>query len=136
MLATIIYYHGWCSTEQMSSYGYKMVIAVRDDLKLSKGKTAVQVAHASVNCAMASNKNDKKRFKAWHDEGQKKVAVRVPDLQQLFELKSRAESAGVVTSVISDAGHTEVAPGTVTCIGIGPADEVLIDRLTGDLKLM
>lgn len=120
----------------MSSYGYKMVIAVRDDLKLSKGKTAVQVAHAAVNCAMASSKNDKKRFKHWHDEGQKKVAVRVPDLQQLFELKTRAESVGVVTSVISDAGHTEVAPGTVTCIGIGPADDALMERLTGDLKLM
>ncbi len=120
----------------MSSYGYKMVIAVRDDLKLSKGKTAVQVAHAAVNCALACSKNDKKRFKAWHDEGQKKVAVRVADLPQLFDLKTRSEMAGVTTSVVSDAGHTEVAPGTVTCIGIGPADEALLDRLTGDLKLM
>ncbi len=119
-----------------SSYGHKMIIAVRDDLKLSKGKTAVQVAHASVNCALASSKNDKKRFKAWHDEGQKKVTLRLKDLQQLYELKSKVEAAGVTTSVISDAGHTEVEPGTVTCIGVGPADERLIDRLTGDLKLM
>ncbi len=120
----------------MSSYGYKMVIAVRDDLKLSKGKTAVQVAHAAVNCSLASSKGDKKRFKAWHEEGQKKVALRLKDLPQLYELKSRADAAGVTVSVVSDAGHTEVAPGTVTCIGVGPAEDALIDRLTGDLKLM
>ncbi|MDI3482264.1 MAG: peptidyl-tRNA hydrolase, family [Candidatus Methanomethylophilaceae archaeon] len=120
----------------MSPYSYKMVIAVRDDLKMSKGKTAVQVAHAAVNCSLISSKSDKKLFKAWYDEGQKKVALRVNDLEELFVLKYKAESERLVSSVITDAGQTELAPGTVTCIGIGPAEEEIIDRLTGDLKLL
>lgn len=120
----------------MSPFEYKMVIAVRMDLKLSKGKTAAQVAHAAVNCAFAAKKNSPKWFASWYDEGQKKVVVKVDDKVALFEVKSRADAASVVNSVIMDAGHTEVPAGTVTCLGIGPAPEDVLEKITGDLKLM
>jgi len=114
----------------------KLVIAVRRDLKLSPGKLAVQVAHASVSCALSARKNRPRWFKAWFDEGQKKVVVRVENLRELFELKEMAEARGLTTSLITDAGRTEVEPGTVTCLGLGPAPNPEIDRLTGDLPLM
>ncbi|MDD3398370.1 MAG: peptidyl-tRNA hydrolase Pth2 [Candidatus Methanomethylophilaceae archaeon] len=120
----------------MSSFEYKMVIAVRNDLKLSKGKTAAQVAHAAVNCAFASKKKSPKWFDSWYGEGQKKVVVKLDGKEALFEVKSRADAAGVVNSVITDAGHTEVPAGTITCIGIGPAPEDVLEKITGDLKLM
>ena len=41
---------------------YKQVILVRDDLKLPKGKLAVQSAHASLDAAM---KTDKKLMEKW-----------------------------------------------------------------------
>jgi PTH2 family peptidyl-tRNA hydrolase len=115
---------------------YKLVIVVRDDLKLSQGKLAVQVAHASVNCAMNAKKNQTKWYSAWHKEGQKKVVVRAFDLNQLYELKEHAEAQKLVSSLITDAGLTEVPPGTVTCLGIGPGPEHLVDKITGELKLL
>ena len=47
---------------------------------------------------------------------------------------SAAKRAGLITSVIEDAGHTEVAPGTVTCMGMGPDTEERIDKLTKNLQ--
>ena len=38
--------------------------------------------------------------------------------------------------MISDAGHTTVKPGTVTCLGIGPDITKRIDEITGNLKMM
>jgi peptidyl-tRNA hydrolase, PTH2 family len=114
----------------------KMIIVVRKDIKLSPGKLAAQVAHAAVNCAFQSKRRDPDGFESWYDEGQKKVVVKVKDLAELFQIKAAAESAGLVTSLITDAGHTELPPGTVTCLGVGPASETRIDKVTGHLGLM
>ncbi len=119
-----------------SHFEYKMVIAVRKDLKLSPGKLAAQVAHAAVTCALISKKRKPKWFEDWYDEGQKKVVVKVDDLRELHELKVAAEEAGLVTALITDAGHTELPPNTVTCLGIGPAPDAEIDKVTGHLGLM
>ena len=60
---------------------FKQVILVRDDLKLSKGKLAAQVSHASVDCLLKSDKDD---MLAWKDQGMKKVILRVKDLKEMF----------------------------------------------------
>ncbi len=118
------------------SFEYKMVIVIREDLGLSRGKTAVQVAHAAVSCALNAKKKRSIVFRKWFDEGQRKVAVKVKGLKELYELKSQAESMGIGTALISDAGLTEVEPGTVTCLGIGPDKSENIDRITGNLPLL
>jgi len=115
---------------------YKMVIAVRNDLRLSSGKLAAQVAHAAVNCAMAASKKKGDWYRRWYDQGQKKVVVRVENLEELLELKIIAESAGLLTSLITDAGHTELPPGTTTCLGLGPGPEETVDKVTGHLRLI
>lgn len=115
---------------------FKLVIVVRDDLKLTTGKLAVQVAHAAVNCALITKKNKSKWFTAWHKEGQKKVVVRAFDLDHLYELKAGAQNLNLGASLITDAGLTEVPPGTVTCLGIGPGPDEIVDKITGDLKLL
>ena len=114
---------------------YKLAVAVRNDLKLSKGKLAVQVAHASVICALKS-KNEKKWFKPWYDEGQRKIVVKAENLEMLYELKELATSKKLVTAIVEDAGLTEVPPGTVTCLGIGPGPENIVDEVTGKLPLL
>lgn len=115
---------------------YKLVIVVRDDLKLSTGKLAVQVAHAAVNCAFSTKKDHSKWYTSWHREGQKKVVVRCFDLEQLHELNHQAKGKHLATSLITDAGLTEVPPGTVTCLGIGPGPNEIVDSITGELKLL
>jgi PTH2 family peptidyl-tRNA hydrolase len=115
---------------------YKMVIAVRKDLKLSAGKMAAQVAHAAVNCALQAKRRKPEWFDKWHEEGQKKVVVKVANLEELLRLKVGAEDAGLVTSLITDAGLTELPPNTTTVLGIGPAPEEAIDHVTGHLGLM
>ena len=114
----------------------KLVVVVRTDLGLSKGKLAVQVAHASVNCAMQAARSRRKLYDEWYREGQKKIVAKVASLRELLELKSMAEVKGLITSLVTDAGLTQVPPGTTTCLGIGPAKAKDVDPLTGDLGLL
>ncbi|MEM3851605.1 MAG: peptidyl-tRNA hydrolase Pth2 [Methanomassiliicoccales archaeon] len=112
------------------------MVAVRNDLKLSPGKMAVQVAHAAVSCTIQCEKREKELFDAWYREGQRKVVVKAQGIDEIYLLKEIAYKKGVIFSVIEDAGLTEIPPGTVTCIGIGPGREEEIDPITRRLPLM
>ena len=112
---------------------YKQVILVREDLNLPKGKLSAQVAHAAVD---ASSKSDKKIIDSWKKDGGKKIVLKVNDEKELFKYKQMAEDIGLKTALITDAGHTVVEPGTITCLGIGPDEENKIDSVTGKLKMM
>ena len=112
---------------------YKQVILVRMDLKLTPGKMSAQVSHASVGAALKSDKDD---LKKWQHQGQKKIVLKVKDKAELLAYKNKAEDAGLVVSLVTDAGHTHLEPGTMTCLGIGPDDEDKIDEVTGNLKLI
>ena len=114
---------------------YKLVVVVRTDLGISKGKMAAQVAHAAVNCTLKSRKSDSANFRNWFDEGQKKVVVKGENESTLRTLQQHAREIGLVSSIVTDAGLTEVPPGTVNCLGIGPAPETQIDSITGDCAL-
>jgi PTH2 family peptidyl-tRNA hydrolase len=112
---------------------YKQVILARQDLKLPKGKLAVQVAHASLD---AASKSDKKTVEKWKSMSGKKVVLKVADEKELLKYMSMAENEGLKVSLIKDAGHTVLEPGTITCLGIGPDAEEKIDKVTGNLKMV
>ena len=112
---------------------YKQVILVRKDLKMSKGKMSAQAAHASVDAVL---KSDKAKVKAWQDEGMKKIVLKVKSKEEVYRYNQEAKDAGLKTAVITDAGHTVVEPGTVTCCAIGPDDEDKIDDITGELSIL
>lgn len=114
---------------------FKLVVVVREDLEMSCGKVAVQVAHAAVECAIKCYRKQRPVYNAWKNQGAKKVVVKTRSLEELLKLKKRAEDLGLITALISDAGRTELAPGTTTCLGIGPGPAQLIDRITGSLPL-
>ena len=111
----------------------KQVILVRQDLKLPKGKLAAQAAHASVECVL---KADKKDVANWRDNGMPKIVLKVEDEKELHKYIQIAKDDGLITSTITDAGHTVVEPGTVTCGGIGPNSKSKIDRIINTLKLL
>ncbi|MCY0849282.1 peptidyl-tRNA hydrolase Pth2 [Sulfuracidifex metallicus] len=118
----------------------KMVIIVRNDLQMGKGKVASQVAHAAVSLVLEIVQHEKVPFsdwlKEWLDEGQPKIVVKVNSEEELIQRINRARQEGLLTTLIHDAGRTQINPGTLTCGGIGPAPDHLIDKITGDLKLL
>ncbi|MCX6820823.1 MAG: peptidyl-tRNA hydrolase Pth2 [Candidatus Aenigmarchaeota archaeon] len=112
---------------------YKQAIIVRKDLGLGAGKTAAQVAHASVG---AMKKAGERAADEWESEGSKKVVLKVDGIAELMELKKKAGERKLPVFLVRDAGLTQVEAGTVTCLGIGPAEEGRIDELTSGLKLL
>ena len=111
----------------------KLVVLVRQDLKLPKGKLAAQVAHAAVEAAFNSSSS---KVDEWRSEGQKKVVLKVKDEKELLEYLNNARAAKLKATVITDAGRTCIAPGTRTCLGIGPDSEEKIDKVTGKLSML
>ena len=113
----------------------KQVIVVRTDLEMGKGKIAAQVGHA---CVLGAE-NVRKANPNWFDEwwkGQEKIVVKVTSFKELENVKKDAIDLNLPWSEVTDAGHTQIAPGTTTCISLGPAPSELIDKITGNLKLL
>lgn len=113
----------------------KQVIVVRTDLGMGKGKIAAQVGHACVLGAENVRRSHPEWFEKWWN-GQEKIVVKVNSLKELEQVKHGAMELGLPWSEVTDAGHTQIAPGTFTCLSIGPAPEDLVDKITGDLKLL
>ena len=120
----------------MLEFDFKQVIVVRSDLQMSKGKTAVQVAHAAVLSSEKARKYRTAWWREWLREGQCKVAVKVDRFEDLEKLMRRAEQMDLPLALVEDRGLTEIPPGTTTCLGIGPAPRELVDKITGDLPLL
>ena len=119
----------------MAAMEYKQVIVVREDLPISEGKRAAQVAHGALSAAHEAREDHGKWYKEWWREGQRKVVLRGRDLEHLRALREKARSLKLPCAMIEDAGLTELPPGTTTVLGIGPAPEHLIDQVTGNLPL-
>ena len=111
----------------------KQVILVRHDIKLPSGKLGAQVAHAAVEAVL---KSEAKIVKAWRNEGMAKIVLKVKDEKELLHYLQLAKDAGLTTALITDAGKTVVAPGTRTCLGIGPDEEEKLNSITGKLSLL
>jgi len=114
----------------------KQVIIVRSDLKIGKGKLSAHVAHASLDGYKRAEVYDERAVREWEESGQKKVVVKAKDERELIEIYEMAKQAGIPCALIHDAGLTQIAPGTLTALAIGPADEAEVNKLTGHLKLL
>ena len=114
----------------------KQAIVVRSDLGMGKGKLAAQAAHASLSAAEMTFNSRPSWYEDWKSEGQKKVVLKVGSESELDELYSMARHAKLPAALVVDRGLTQVEPGTVTCLGIGPGPDGEVDGITGKLKLL
>ncbi|KAG7120753.1 Peptidyl-tRNA hydrolase 2 like protein [Verticillium longisporum] len=123
----------------------KLVLVVRTDLGMTKGKMAAQSSHATLACykvlARAAAKNGPSSAEArlldrWERLGQAKIAVQIKGEDELKKLRAAARAQGVTAEVIADAGRTQIEAGSLTVLGVGPAPKSLVDKITGHLKLL
>ncbi len=114
---------------------YKQVIVVNSNVKMSRGKTAAQVAHAACEASEAARKMVPNIWRAWRDEGAKKVVLAASE-EELIEIYRKAEVLNMPRALVRDAGLTELTPGTLTAVAIGPYEGEKIDKVTGHLKIL
>jgi peptidyl-tRNA hydrolase, PTH2 family len=112
----------------------KLAVVVRADLDMGRGKIAAQVAHAAVAAVLANLGTDD--MAGWLREGQPKVVLKVTSAGELEDVIDRAQTAGLPVELVNDAGRTQVAPGTLTCCAVGPAESQRVDAITAGLPLL
>jgi len=113
----------------------KQVIVIRKDLGMKPGKIAAQCAHASVEAIEKTEIKTPGVVQEWKAGGMPKIVLKVNSEKELLELFMQIKKL-IPTALIRDAGRTQVEPGSITCIGIGPAKKSEIDKFTGKLKLL
>ncbi len=121
--------------EKIITLELKQVLILRKDLKMSKGKAAAQASHAAVSAAIKMMRQNPTLFNKWWNGGQMKVVLAVESETQLEEIESRIRRSGVFVAKINDAGRTQLPPGTTTALGIGPHNQLAIEKITSTLKL-
>ena len=58
------------------------------------------------------------------------------DEEEMMVLRAKAVSLGLCACVVRDAGRTQIASGSATVLGIGPAPKGVVDAVTGGLRLL
>lgn len=108
------------------------------DLTEALGKVAAQCGHATLACYKTLLKQDPAHpvLRQWERLGQAKVALKAENEEDMLMLQAQAVSLGLCAQVIHDAGRTQIASGSATVLGIGPAPKSKIDEVTGHLKLL
>ena len=100
------------------------------------GKIAAQCGHATLACYKTLLRQDSPVLKRWEHYGQAKVALQVKSEEELETMQATALSLGICAQIIHDAGRTQIASGSATVLGVGPAPKSQIDIVTGHLKLL
>ena len=124
---------------------HKQVIILRKDLNMRKGKLVAQGAHASMGAILGQMTQDGEklvmdltddRLKPWITGRFKKICVYVNSEEELLALHTKAKEAGMICSLIQDAGLTEFGGvKTYTAVAVGPDREDRVDAITGGLPL-
>ncbi len=131
----------------------KQVFIVNRDLKMGKGKIAVQVAHGeveymrhikSIEDAYRRGITDPSkmerciRCRKWYhdnDNMMKKVVLKAT-LSEIEAIVCTLEENQIWYHSVHDMGLTQVDPGSLTCVVVEPWTEETGDRLFGHLKLL
>ncbi|XP_056176709.1 uncharacterized protein LOC115671327 isoform X1 [Syzygium oleosum] len=125
-----------CLVPSGSDQDLKMVLVVRQDLKMGQGKIASQCAHAATGMYGALMQSDRFLLRKWEQCGQPKIVCTCKSQQEMNKLREAAESIGLPTFVVADAGRTQVATGSRTVLAVGPGPKELVDSVTGKLRLL
>ena len=115
---------------------YKMVLCVNQELTMGKGKIAAQCCHAAVACYKRASKQCPRAVKVWEISGCAKIALKCPTQDELEVIAAKAMERDIPFYLVADAGRTQIAAGSRTVLGLGPAPAYVFEDVTSHLKLM
>lgn len=125
--------------------GIKMVLVIRKDLKMRRGKEIAQACHGAVGALLKNKKVDfdgnytiqvDAPTALWINGTFTKVTVTVDSEEELMDIKARCDVVGVKNTLIEDNGLTEFhGEKTKTVLAIGPDYDEVLNPITGHLKL-
>jgi PTH2 family peptidyl-tRNA hydrolase len=126
--------------EELKKKDMKMMLCVRIDLEMGKGKIAAQCCHSCLGVyriiRFGDNTTHHKYLKEWELTGEAKIAVKIHSEKELLELEEKAKSLDIPCFYIEDQGRTQIKAGSKTVLAIGPAPNDVLDKITGHLKLL
>lgn len=126
----------------------KMILVIRKDLKMRRGKECSQASHSAVG-AITNQLNlketpqgfklsgyvDKPTYE-WLQGSFRKITVTVNSEEELLELKQKCDKANIRTTLIEDNGLTEFhGIKTKTVLAVGPDYDEVLDPITKELTL-
>ncbi|OWA52310.1 putative Peptidyl-tRNA hydrolase 2, mitochondrial [Hypsibius exemplaris] len=114
----------------------KLVLVVRSDLQMTKGKIGAQCGHAAVGAVQEFTPINRDVLQLWLHTGQAKVVLKAAGEEELLRIAALARTNGLNSFVVRDAGRTEVEAGCVTVVAVGPAEVNRFDAVTGSLSLL
>ncbi|KAL9032209.1 MAG: hypothetical protein Q9214_008070 [Letrouitia sp. 1 TL-2023] len=117
----------------------KLVLVIRSDLGMGKGKIAAQCSHATLTCYSALSSSSAVKppiLRRWDRQGQATIVTQVSSEEDLLVLQAKAVSLGLCAQVVRDAGRTQIASGSATVLGVGPGPKKVVDAVTGGLRLL
>ncbi len=114
----------------------KQAIIIRSDIDMGKGKAVAQGAHASLMSYLEAVKIRKDVAERWIKAGERKIVLKIDNEEKMRRLAEALKYKGIPCALVSDAGLTQLPPGTVTALGIGPWKKEEIDFFTSALKLL
>lgn len=118
----------------MAGRNYKQALLIRRDLGMTRGKEIAQGAHASM-ITLLENLEDA-RMQEWLSGHFTKIALSVPDEDEMLRIYEEARSRGMITALVTDSGFTMFnGVPTRTVVAIGPDRNEAIDEICGHLKL-
>ena len=117
----------------------KQVFIINNDLKMGKGKIAVQVAHGEVfymtylNMPYSSGHTE---FEEWMKDGVMKKVVLKATEDEMWHIRDCLDKELIWFYGVEDLGLTQVPEGSLTCIVVEPLPEETTERLFGQYKLL
>ncbi|CAI0390618.1 unnamed protein product [Linum tenue] len=97
---------------------FKMVLVVRNDLKMGKGKIAAQCSHATLGLYKKLLNRGPKALNRWEMCAQPKVVLKIDTEEDMLLLQEKAKSLKIPSHITIDAGRTQIAPNSRTVMAL------------------
>ncbi|KRH94850.1 Peptidyl-tRNA hydrolase [Pseudoloma neurophilia] len=119
-----------------------LYLIINNDLKMSKGKILSQVCHLISEIFTTFLKEHVGVIKDWKKKGEAKIVLKA-SFQNIKDIIKNVENynnlidknSQLKITRIHDAGRTQVAPGSLTVISIGPCEKEIASKFVADLKM-